>query len=60
MHIGKANKSCPDLKVHGTSMQEVQHDVYLGTSFRQNTKSIQNRIGKGIGIISEIMNIIIP
>ena len=55
MHIGKANKSWLDLNVHGTSMQEVQHDDYLGDNISadgKNTKTIQSRIVKGTAIIS--------
>ena len=37
-HIGKANKSWLDLNVHGTSMQEVQHDDYLGDNISADGK----------------------
>ena len=30
LHIGTKNKLCPELKVHGTTMKEASHDVYLG------------------------------
>ena len=30
LHIGTRNKLCPNLQVHGTKMQEVSHDSYLG------------------------------
>ena len=30
MHVGKKSSICPKLKVHGTDMQEVQSDEYLG------------------------------
>ena len=38
MHIGKANKSWLDLNVHGTSLQEVQHDDYLGDNISADGK----------------------
>ena len=43
MHIGKKNTFCPTLKVHGSIMQEVTEDVYLGdiiSSDGKNTKNI--------------------
>ena len=61
LHIGTKNKLCPELKVHGTTMKEVSHDVYLGhtiSSDGKNEKNLKNRVGKGIGITSEIMNIL--
>ena len=61
MHIGKENMMCPDLKVHGTKMGQVTHDTYLGdiiSNDGSNTKNIKSRVGKGLGIISQIMNIL--
>merc|ERR1711888_534910 len=61
MHIGKQNKLCPDLKVHGTPMLEVSEDVYLGDTISadgKNAKNIRNRIARGTGIVCEIMNIL--
>ena len=61
MHIGKSVGKCPTLKVHGTIMQEVTEDRYLGdiiSSDGKNTKNIKDRISKGIGIISNIINIL--
>lgn len=60
LHIGKKNKDCPKLTVHGTPMMEVTEDTYLGdiiTSDGKNTKNIKNRVSKGIGIISQIFNL---
>ena len=61
MHIGKANPFCPNLKIHGTNMQEVTADKYLGdilSSDSKNTKNINERISKGLGIISQICNLL--
>ena len=61
MHIGKSVATCPTLKVHGTIMQEVTEDKYLGeiiSSDGKNTKNIKDRVSKGIGIISNIINIL--
>ena len=57
IHIGKNNKNCPKLKVHGTEMEQVTEDTYLGDIISEdgkNEKNIKNRIAKGVGIISEI------
>ena len=61
MHIGKADGNCPTLKVHGTILHEVTEELYLGdviSSDGKNTKNIKTRISKGIGIISQILNIL--
>ena len=61
MHIGKSNVLCPTLQVHGTDMSQVTEDTYLGDIIScdgRNTKNVQNRIGKGLGKITEIMNIL--
>ena len=61
MHVGKENMLCPDLKVHGTEMGLVKHDTYLGdiiSSDGSNSKNVKSRVGKGLGIISEIINIL--
>ena len=61
MHIGRKNKFCPTLKVHGTNMPEVSQETYLGdilSSNGKNTKNIKSRISKGIGIISQIFNLL--
>ena len=61
IHVGPKNNLCPHLEVHGTKMVEVDHDTYLGdivSSDGKNTKNVRNRISKGIGIISDIMNIL--
>ena len=57
LHIGKNEETCPTLKVHGTVMEIVKEDTYLGdiiSSDGKNTKNIADSISKGIGKISQI------
>ena len=59
IHIGKHNKACPVLKVHDTIMEEVTEDIYLGDVISQdgkNRKNVDKRISKGLGLITQIMN----
>ena len=59
MHIGRKHGVCPTLKVHGTIMQEVEEETYLGdiiSSDGRNSKNIKDRISKGVGIITQILN----
>ena len=61
IHVGPKTSLCPQLLVYGTKMVEVDHDTYLGdivTADGKNTMNIKKRISKGIGIISDIMNIL--
>ena len=61
MHVGKSNEKCIELQVHGTSMQQVQLDTYLGdviASDGSNNKNIEKRASRGNGLISEIMSIL--
>ena len=61
IHIGKKNHLCPQLQVHGTKMVEVTSDTYLGdliSNDGKNSLNIRNRIGKGIGKISEIFTML--
>ena len=61
LHVGKRNKECPDLKVHGANIKRVSHETYLGDILSddgKNTKNVKNRISKGLGIISRIMRIL--
>ena len=61
IHVGKENLLCPELKVHGTIMGQVKEDTYLGDIVSHdgsNQKNVKSRIGKGLGIISQIMNIL--
>ena len=61
MHIGDSEGTCPILKVHGTNMENVTEDTYLGdliSSDGKNRKNIDKRISKGLGIISQITNLL--
>ena len=61
LHVGRSSAHCPQLKVHGTPMQEVEDDEYLGDVIShdgKNKKNIQKRVSKGMGAISQIMNIL--
>ena len=61
LHIGRQKRDCPALKVHGTKMQEVKDDRYLGDILSydgKNTKNIRDRIAKGIGIIANLFNLL--
>ena len=51
------NLFCPDLKVHGTKMGQVNEDLPRGHS-EQLLKNIRKRVGKGLGIISQIISIL--
>ena len=58
---GEKSAFCPSLKVHGTILNEVTEEMYLGdllSSDSRNTKNIRNRISKGIGLISQIINLL--
>ena len=61
MHVGNKNIVYPDLKVHDSLMELVLEDTYLGDVVQadgKNTSNIQNRVSKGLGKISQIMNIL--
>ena len=61
LHIGTQNNLCPSLQVHGTVMKEVSHDSYLGdiiSADGRNEKTVKQRVGRGNGIINDIMNIL--
>ena len=56
MHVGDHEGSCPVLKVHGTVMENVTEDVYLGdviSNDGKNKKNIEKRISKGLGIMTQ-------
>ena len=60
LHIGRHDICCPKLYVHGTVMEEVVEDEYLGDVISidgRNKKNIKKRLSRGLGIISEIMNL---
>ena len=57
----KRNDMCPSLKVHGETMAEVSEVCYLGdiiSADGKNTKNIKDRTAKGIGLMSQIFNIL--
>ena len=61
IHVGCANLVCPELLVHGTVMQQVSEDTYLGDVVRsdgKNTSNLKNRLSRGIGVISQIINLL--
>ena len=61
MHVGNPNEACIELQVHGTTMQQVQLETYLGdviASDGSNNKNIEKRASRGIGLTSEIMSIL--
>ena len=61
LHIGKQNKVCPGMKVHGYQAEKVTEAVYLGDCIRddgKNTSTITNRVNKGIGTVTHIMDIL--
>ena len=61
IHIGKNNQRCPELKAHDEIMVKAKEDKYVGDILSNDGKiykTIKNRSMKGIGIISNIMNIL--
>jgi hypothetical protein len=61
LHVGKSNTLCPELRVHGSPMECVQSDTYLGdviSANGSNKENIKQRISKGNGILAKIKNIL--
>ena len=61
VHIGKRKSECCELKVSDTIMKEETQSKYLGDILHTSGKikfTINDRVAKGHGIISEIMSII--
>jgi hypothetical protein len=59
LHIGKPSKCCPRMKVHETEVDRVSEAMYLGdiiTTDGKNSKNVKNRVSKGLGIVTEIMD----
>ena len=42
MHIGKENKSCPEMKVHGKVVESVSQAVNLGDVISQDGSNTSN------------------
>ena len=60
VHIGKQNKECPALKIHGSKMETSDRETYLGDVLDKTGKArpnIEARKAKGYGIVSEILAI---
>ena len=56
IHVGTHNEFCPELKVHGSTIETVTSDVYLGdiiSSDGSNKLNIQSRVSKALGIIPQ-------
>ena len=61
MHVGKKSVVCPNLEVHGTPMHTITHSKYLGdivSASSKNDMNIQNRVAKGMGNVTKVMNIL--
>ena len=61
MHVGSTKGICPQLQVHGTQMQQVQHATYLGDIISvdgTNDLNILSRISKGHGKVTQVMNML--
>ena len=61
LHIGKKKMKCQDLEVHGCQMKKVENEEYLGDMIAtngKNTMNIEKRVSKGMGIISQIMDLL--
>ena len=61
LHVGRNHDTCSVLQVHGTEMESVSHDTYLGdilSSDGKNTRNIKKRVARGIGISTQILNLL--
>ena len=61
LHIGRTKMDCEELKVHGCPMKEVRNETYLGdiiSSDGRNTLNIESRVSKGLGIVSQVMDVL--
>ena len=57
----KAHVVCPDMKVHGHTVDRVDTSVYLGDVIRQdgsNTSNIKDWVSKGMGQMNTIMTLL--
>ena len=61
IHVSKRKTDCQELKVHGFKMEKVYSDTYLGdivTADGKNTLNIEARVAKGLGLTSQILDIL--
>ena len=61
IHIGKQKNECKDIKVHESKMKNSSQEKYLGDFIDKSGRlkaTIEDRISKGYGILSEIKAII--
>ena len=61
IHIGKTDSSCHQLKVHENAMKNSNQERYLGDLISKDAKikhTIEQRVSKGYGIVSEINTIL--
>ena len=63
LHIGKPNQQCPGMKVHGHMADIVSEAVNLGmgdtiSTDGRNTSNINSRVNKGVGIVTNIMDML--
>ena len=61
IHVGKQNKECPALTIHGNEMKNSKQETYLGDIVHESGSiipTIEKRKSKGYGITSEILAII--
>ena len=61
MHIGRNNEKCHNLSANGKLLEDVHEISYLGDLVSRNSKNscnIKNRVSKGVGLISDIFNIL--
>ena len=61
IHVGKPREMCPELRVHGTRMESVKSDTYLGDDISfdgSNTLNVKQRVSKGNGLIAKIKDML--
>ena len=61
LHIGNKSSVCPDMKVHGHTVDRVNQAVYLGDILSHdgtNTANIRDRVAKGTGQMNTIMTVL--
>ena len=61
IHVGKITNDCPELNIHGEKMKNSNQEKYLGDLVDKSGSikpTIQDRIAKGYGILSEIKAIL--